>query len=104
MKVFLPTDVSMQMRHVDSCHCGYAMRLVNGFTPSDDVKVIDARCIYAYIVPDDVPADPPAAPRLIAPFIDHRFRSLDGGARCVAEVGMLGWAQPCGFSARAHRS
>jgi len=33
----------------------------------------------------------------------HAFRSLNGGARCVAIVGQLGSGQACGLSAAAHQ-
>jgi hypothetical protein len=43
-------DVSLQLKHVATCLCRYA--IVDG----EDVKVIDVRCISAYLVPD--PKDP----------------------------------------------
>lgn len=50
MTTYAPADVSLLLTHVATCLCRYA--IVDG----EDVKVIDARCISAYLVPD--PKDP----------------------------------------------
>lgn len=41
-----PGDVSLTLDHVPTCQCRYV--IVDGV----DVKMIDVRCISAYVVPD----------------------------------------------------
>jgi hypothetical protein len=48
MTPWKPDDVSLQLEHVATCQCAYRP-VVPGST--EDVKMIDARCIAAYLTP-----------------------------------------------------
>jgi hypothetical protein len=44
-------EASLQLEHVKDCCC-YRITVNDG---RDDVKMIDARCIAAYLVPEEEP-------------------------------------------------
>jgi hypothetical protein len=46
---FKPEDVSLQLQHVLTCQCRYV--IIDG----EEVKVIDTRCISAYLAPAPPP-------------------------------------------------
>jgi len=75
-----PDDVSLQLEHGDDCRCHYQ----TGFTGGLDVKLIDARCIAAYLTPAN------------AKLIDPGDLKMTREALCAAQTALTWMAAAAG--------